>query len=759
MPHLQPRHKIIGARLARRRRLAQKYPVATTLIKRIEQQLDSHKYGDRVSEIDIKYRFLDVQTAGTFLGLHLDGRGEQEVDVDYLSECLARTLNLKDSSESELSTSQLLQKRAAQIVLQIDESRKSTKPNLDVIIGTTGAGKTSYSKALFTAGLTEFHKSGVIPSRVEYSKFFEEIENFKEDQIVVAIRQCMLRDFIFYARFYSRDLGFFDEIKRKVFKEKKLLEGLDDYLERTEGKEPGSLEYSVYDAMKDWADCIGYLQNADLLSECLDIANQRDVTFAVSFDGFDILKTEDFLIKDHSCVPIDALVSVLRSITARAAIGELKNLSSIKHISLYIRDTTYTRLKIELNRKAGGTHDFVPYWVLPPTYKVVTDKVAQLVGMGMEPDEKIHIGAFVNRLEEKVHKTINPFVDRKNRTAPFETSFSFNARNMKRHVIRCIIWCMEDILLHDDEFARRLSSGVNLDIFWKHVVENDFFAKLKSYQIIEELFLDETHQLRPQFMVSLHSIEQKLLSDDVPGAVGVLRDYDEIAGFYDCVLNYLSRDILHEGQVECLPALLVGVRLLQSVASEDWVDYFWIVKSLRSLGYGMSDTRIKFFLYAMIRAELIRIQDEDTIIESIEDCQFSLSKSGLFALNKLVFSVSYIGEAMMIANLPKNGFARFVEGRKTVGDKAGWLNSVIINSCLYLEYLKKIEEFERSNLGADEDFEAFSLYEKSRAALQKEVSSILNDPSFEANQLFRTLPQSVASIREEEPAFQPLLEF
>lgn len=759
MPHLQPKHKISGARLARRRRLASKYPIVTTLIQKIEKQLDAHKYGDSIEELDIKYQFIDQPAASTFLRLHLDGRGQQEADDEYLLECLNRTLNVRKSSESDTTTTALLHNRVDEIVTSINKQTQNVMPILDVIIGTTGAGKTSYSKALFTAGLSKFHENGIIPSRVEFSKFFEGVESFKEEQVVLAIQQSMLRDYIYYARFYLNNDDFFDKLKKIVIGDNNLLEMINNYLIKTENKVPGKNSYTIADATRDWSSTIGYLEDKLKVSECLDLIRATEISFIVSFDGFDVLKTEDFLIKDHTSVPIDALVSLIRSITAKAAIGELKNLSPIRHISLYIRDTTYTRLKIELNRKAGGSHDFVPYWILPPTYKMMTDKIAQLVGLGMDTDEKIHIGAFVNRLEEKVHSTINPFLDRRNRKAPFETSFSFNARNMKRHIIRCIIWCMEDILLHDDVFVRKLSSGVNLDIFWKHVVENEFFAKLKGYQIIEELFLDETHQLRPQFMMSLHSIERMLTKENVSEAIAQLKDYDEIAGFYDCILNYLTRDILKEDAEECLPALMIGIRILQIISNDDWIDYYSIVSTLSKLGYNLSEVRIKFFLYAMIRSELIRIRDDDSIIISIEDCQFSLSKSGLFAINKLIFSVAYIGEAMMLANLPKNGPARFILGRVSQQDKVGWLNSVIINSCLYLEYIQKIEAFEEANCASTVDYSQYRLFDKSQKALQKEVSAILNDNSNESLLLSLSLPKSENNIKKDWPEFTPLLDF
>lgn len=776
MPNLKQPHPVISGRLSRHAKLSQDFPIASRLIQKIRLQLESHKYGDSFDELDTKYQFIDFMTAKNFLEIHLDGRSSTKIDINYLSACLARTLNIKRKSEIKLSTTEIFQLRAKDISNDINQIQSKSSPIVNFVIGGTGSGKTSYSKGLFTAGIFEFYNNYFIPCRIEYSHFFDGVDTFSEEKLVNAIKQCMVRDFFIYARFGASDNEILTRLADALGKFPELRKNIYSFISETEGDALERDDYTLRDAHRQWSDTIGYLGEIKLADAVLSFVRDLDTRFVISLDGFDIVETQDFLIGEYPCLPVDAAVALVTTIAAKAALGEYRFLSMGCHYTIYLRDTTYTRLRIALNSKPGGSYEIEPLWISPPRYAQMSNKVASLVSDSVanlegdaedsenDPDENEGeaeenvVDEFASKLEKTLKRSIGSFVDREGRMIPIEAVFSFNARHMKRHVIRSLIWCMDHIMKHDDEFVDRLRrSGVGIDIFWQYVLKNDFFEKLKRYQVIEELFLDETHQLRPHLRSSTSTTENHLNNKRLFEAASSLSDYTETIGFFDCILNYLTKDVICEEEDDCLSALMINVRIVQLIIANEWVDYFQIRDYLFDLGYKIDEVRIKFFIYILLRGEFIRIRDDDEEIHDITDCNFSLSMSGVFLSSRLLFSTTYLGECIMVSMLPRNGIGQELLSRTMQDNKEEWLLSVVVNCIIYVNYLKQIENFEKISYVDGKEYEQVHLHDGVRDAISTEIMAIMDADGPESEYLRIELPRVLNDIRDRHEQFDTII--
>jgi hypothetical protein len=197
---------------------------------------------------------------------------------------------------------------------------------------------------------------------------------------------------------------------------------------------------------------------------------------------------------------------------------ETAHTSKITRYALYVRDTTFARLRIELDRKPGGSRDLDPLWIAPPTYLDMAKKVVDLVhfqyGTERTYDAEDRKGLAV-QMENSLRRSLLSATQEDRSKAPIEAAFAYNARNMKRQIIRNLIWCMEHILQTDNEFINRIkSAGIGPAVFWQRVLVSDFFAETKNYQLIEELFWMKPISCDPNFgsapNVSMRHLEKKM---------------------------------------------------------------------------------------------------------------------------------------------------------------------------------------------------------------------------------------------------------
>jgi hypothetical protein len=174
---------------------------------------------------------------------------------------------------------------------------------------------------------------------------------------------------------------------------------------------------------------------------------------------------------------------------------------------------------------------------------------------------------------------------------------------------------------------------------------------------------------------------------------------------------------------------------------------------MNELGYSVSEARLKFLIYVLLRDEFIRIGVDDAEIQEIEDCHFSLSSFGPLVLNKLVFSVGYLGECMMISQLPRNSLRRCMKGRGSPQRKEEWLLGVSVNSLIFLNFLQTIEEIERNSMTENTQFDVYSVFSIARERILAEIGAITGANNPEARWVDRELGPALDDVSRECPRF------
>jgi hypothetical protein len=604
---------IISEALERKAKLHTRYPAARDLVVQIDNLAGPFKYGLQLSKLNLQYKFTTETDAHRFFCTYLPV--EARADEDKLRDCRQRTLNalagesLVGKSQTAVHAFQNLAKST--FINKIMESKAERKPYVAIITGPTGSGKTAFSIGLVTAAIRDFWKNNIVPTRVEYTKHFPSTAKSAAHETLSllnqAIRRCQLRDLLiwyFFADGYDgRDIltDLADVLLHETLKQN--LRALQQKAKECvfDGE-----RCSLAQIAQHWSDTVHYVLDETLTEAILAAIIQKySISFLVSFDGFDVTKVEDFVISDETMkeiisaqngppntLVVDAVLNILNGALSKAIWAS--SVGRDCHFVLYLRDTTFKRIRFALRQKAGGEVDFPQYWITPPRYGDMIDKVAALVTNDTQPavDDLL-----VTNIKEWIFASLNritkglPFDEIGKRR--YSVLFNWNARNMKRHFGRILLWSLAD-KLEDSAFESKFTKGIGHADLWRALISNENIKKMERFQVLEELFLDSTRQLRPRFSASSSSITALLKRGKPTAAVEQLGDYGEQVGFMECIFNYLTKDIVKFEERKG-PAVLIMVRICQYIEKTHSADQIRCMSFFKDWVTRVPNRRLPFF--------------------------------------------------------------------------------------------------------------------------------------------------------------------
>lgn len=722
MPKLAPKYPIVSEQVTRTEYLKTNYPHAANVIDTIQSRIEPFKYGIHRSELDKQYKFVDGEDSKAFFENYFsDASGKKRVNKTRRENCHKLTLN-KSSIAKENSTTLELFDVVFDTLIESINSRSD--PLVRTVVGPTGAGKTAFSKGLITATIKRFWEHNIIPTRVEYSRFVDQEHHPTEDEIVTFIRKCQLRDLLIYLFFSGNHtcdsiISCLSGIESLATKNKLLTLG-----EVAENLDFENDSCSLLEIHEAWENHVGYINDSQLNDQLLDALNAEfGASYFISLDGFDIVNVEDFLLVDDQPSPIDITVKILKSILGKIATRSNFLADAKCHFVLYLRDTTYSRLKLELSKTVSGERSIPRNWIVPPTYGDMVHKVSTLVGVDVKgPLDNEVIEEFSNSIDTCIKKHV--VGDIRGRGAQTTgTVFGWNARYMKRHIGRMLYYTLDQLIKYDDLSRKLQSAGAGEAWLWSTLLSDHRIGDMPSYHVLEELFLDNSRQLRPKVKVSSVTVTNALLKGKVKKAIRSLDDYGETVGFFDCILNYCVKENLHEYKDGvCLPSILLATRIVQFISENNNCNLYKIQNFLGKLGYETSEETVSFFLYILLKNEVISWHDTENI-KTIHDMQFTANLVGLILVKKMLLSVSYFSEALCISETPVSGVTEKLIGRD-FGSNRRWAFNCAYNSVIGFNLIKSIEKFEKSNASSSSLSNNIWLTDKMRSSLSEEIGRI-----------------------------------
>lgn len=763
MPNLSPRFPIVHNRPSRKDRISEEFPAAAPLCSQIEQRIEPFKYGSDSKSILNQYKVFPTSHAIEFFKANTRDQTGYEIDNLQLKKNLVRSVNIdhRMSSFRPENVKSFFAKSAIEMTDDIATATKKQVPLVRVIVGPTGAGKTAYSKALITLGLNQFWANGIVPTRIEYSKFFEDGSKVSEEQLCTVIDQCRARDALLWALYSEKSnekiraalISFFPQAINR-FKA-----NLFELIDLAEGKlvnEEGFTLGEANDQLKLKFDVIP----SELASAILEIAKSVfDLKFLVSLDGFDVIEPADFLISSKKKSPANTVITLLDKVLIRFANEQVASVRSSSHFVVYIRQTTFSRVSILLKKRTGGVRDIQPHWIVPPPYEIMIDKVTKLVSGDMKSaKEWSHVGEFNTKVKFAFKQHAFRSLPPEMKGLPLGAFFTWNARNMQRHVKKILFFAIWNMFFENEAYRLQVeNTGTNAEQIWARLMKTTDFSKIPGYQFVEELFLDDTHQLTPQISTSAREIEAYLEKKLVNEAVSLLDDHGETNGFFDCILNYLTKDIFVDGTNYCVPCILLPVRILQYTRDNKEASFFAIQAFLEELGYSISDSKLEYLIYVLLRNEHIGLRDPGPV-NSLRDCQFFANASSHFLLSRLLPSVTYLGECIMVAELPQKGFRHILRGRGNGSDIFEWVESMIINSIVAYNAIYQAERFEIRNAMANNNMlQKYQVSAIIRSRIQLEIEAILSSPSREMRRREGAMRQLISELKMENFEFDHVI--
>lgn len=344
-------------RETRAERILHQFPQAAGLVKSIDEHTGRYKFGISDKEIDQHYRFSHEENAKNFFVAHFAQFDDGHNDEHKVSKAVNNCVNLLPLGGEKSKPTENFRRYADHYIEEISNAVEAGVPYVSVIHGPTGSGKTAYSKCLFTAGVANFWTASIITSRIEFSKFFRAGEQIKAIDIVRAVHRCQVRDFLIW-RFFQEEkcpssddiLTFFPAGMSQDIRNK-----LNRFVNAAEGRFIGDGATTLLDAHRLWKLHVSFF-DADTCSRILNEVkyNYSNLQFLVSLDGFDALKTKDFLVTENYHGPVSAVAEFLRNILNQFS-DYVSTATSMKtHVMVYMRDTTYNRIELELHAGTSG---------------------------------------------------------------------------------------------------------------------------------------------------------------------------------------------------------------------------------------------------------------------------------------------------------------------------------------------------------------------------------------------------------------------
>ena len=736
----------------RRERIVIEYPQAKDALKRIEESSTDVPFGASISTVLNNYHFPSINDVRNYFEVYV---GEREgygphIDRALIDNYVINTINClpKDEIYDQYINDRAFERIFNEFNRQIEKNSEENVATVNFIIGPTGAGKTAFSKSLFTVCMRRFWSKGIVPCRVEYSKYdlpsqIGKIGPQVDKSFFDFVRQCQLRDLLIYF-FLSGTFSY--EQKRAQLGQLKVngaYRPLSDLLELTReivvDGEAVTLDARLRGKI---SNTIRVLSSEERNRVLYELAAHLKIKFMVSFDGFDSTKIEHFLFERGVNLPIYFLVRLLKGIHEKVVNPHTSDYHVESHYLAYLRDTTFNHLQTELIRGIGTRIEYPSYWIAPPKYVQLVGNAARFI-TGLP-------GAHDN-LAEKFSGDITAKFDRDvfGRTglsAEKHMSFVFGSsgRRMKSHIRQTLMSVLHRLSQTGSYDFGRLSSGTGAQIVWKDLVSSDAIAQLPRYVVFEDLFLNDTRQLVPKLELDSSTITTLLNDQRFDEIVHHVTDADELGGIFGCLFNYFYRMRIGEGD-NAQPALLLLVRIIQYVERNPRCNADEVAVFLERIGYALPQDALHFCIFVILRSELVK-WDGTTGAKTIREVPLYLTTTGSVALNRLLFSVTYISEAFLSSIQIDRKLTNKLQRRNP--DLALWIADCVNNASIALYQIGKIEEIERAAAKlSGEDLAPYQLYDRLIRHMVREASLIIRAFGATSRTRFGENLESLKSLR------------
>jgi hypothetical protein len=753
-------HRPVPSDIAGREdRLREKYPETSELLDIIKSETDRFKFGIRSSDIDRHYRFSDRLGAEAFFTERQKQFDDTELDLEAIRIATRRVLNVGPHADHGRRSSDAFKDIAERICGEIEQVKSVGSPYVSIVRGPTGSGKTAFSKCLFTAGLHVFWGRGLVPTRVEFSKFFKPGDSVSFESLLSAIHQSQIRDLIIFLAFS----GTFDidtDLPNKLVAIKEFggqeRNAIAEFSRAASSLRLDGERLTVSEAHSLWKRYVNYFKPT-LCSAILTKVKQYfpEISFLVSLDGFDALKTRDFLTSDDYNGPIGAVADLLSSSLNQTANYCGSPSSHSTNLIVYMRETTYERVRLELHRTPNGERptQLPVRWIVPPSYKMLTNSIAVAI------DQTVSTVAveglterFTKQVREALVKVITGPSLNVNTSHPITSAFSWNARHMKRHIRRVCIWSLENYLHNNEAEFLKERSRVSRSWLWSKTVSNPGLRSIHDYSVLETFFLDDTRSVQCKLKLNSRKIHDELIKGDVGAALALVSERTELVSLFDGILNYLTKGSEVEDGV-CWPHTSVLVRILQILDRGRGAKIEDIFDFLRLLFPSISQPEVEFYVICLCENEYVHFRGSNNST-SISQCRFYISNFGKILLRRVFHSVTYFSQAMMLAELPRRGLGEELRALDYRGIEH-WLCSCVYNSIIAFNIWERLESREISRLSVADQDPSLYLSRDLRKSLVDEISKIFSvrGRSEVLSNYYKSLPESLGRVKSQRGIF------
>ena len=739
--------------------------IATTeeLLDTIKNRTERSKFGISDKDIDHYYRFSDISNTKTFFTERFKQFNNSDVALDKEAILIdvQDSVNTFDFSKGRNRPSENFRDLAESFADELKVSRSTGAPYVQIFRGPTGSGKTAYSKCLFTAGIWEFWSRGIIPTRVEFSKFFKAGKQVRTKALLGSIHQCQVRDLFIYL-FFSTSGPVSDDILEVIAPqgtEKPNRNELTSFNEIAKDLVIDGETYTLAEAHALWKTHLKFYDKKTC-ARILQILKKPkfDVQFLVSLDGFDALKTKDFFKSESYHGPISAVADLLGdSLNQAANYGETAS-SHNTNLMVYLRETTYERIRLELHMGASGSRYLPVRWIVPPSYKTLVNTVARSIDRDIaEQVTAKKVDPFTTSVRRSMVRVLKDPAIGLSVEQPLSSAFSWNARHMKRHIKRVCIWSLENYVHNHETEINSFPEDEppSTSWLWDRAVRNPSLKNIYDYSVLEAFFLDDTRSLQSKMRLRSKTVQHDLANNRLESALNRLTERPELDGLFDSILNYLTKGLEIE-DIGCVPHTLILIRILQLLSIEQGQTLDDLFDDLSTLYPSLTSVELQFYLICLCENEYILFHGTENSA-SIEQCGFYLSNFGSILLNKVFFSATYFSQTVMLAELPRFGLGKELRALD-FRTSEHWLAHCIFNAIVGYNLIREIESYELNRL-EDQDFaQSIRLSDQLRISLVNELSRVfsIRDRRPIIREFYHAIPNWLSGLAAKYPDFDDM---
>lgn len=687
------------------------------MVENIQQEVGRFAYGVSSDKISSRYNFISADDARNFFrSMEANNPGLLN-GVSDAQPLETLVLNLQDggSTASQLQASEVFKSKASEIADLVATQKRET---VRIVVGPTGAGKTAFSKGLFTCGLQRFWGRKVIPSRIEY-RWSAEYE--LDEYIFVAAT----RDFLAYLCIAASETDFDIFINHFA--------GLRFAEEIIEFRRLG-LELDLNDG-DDWvAEFSSQIKNWMFSEENVELWEQiaqksisvLGVRYLFSFDGFDAVSPLEVFSSNEISEPVATLCKFLdRSLISRKP-KRVFLTNANAHFLIYVRDTTLSIIQRKLTKNPVGRTASDFDWICPPSYRSVAAILTRRLCNDRVPATKRT--EFVTSVVDSVKRNVELHLGS---TEPrlISNVFGWNVRNMKAHYGRLVL-ILFNRLSHDDAIFRQkiVEAGVTQYIFDDFVViQSD--REIRDYEVGRSLvFQTMTKEVGCRLTVERNRLLEMMKVDSVPEKFVESLDVQwDDGSIGDLLFNgFFDESFPVNADRACFIPIYILKRLSLSKrgTTTPTIIYRFLIRA-GLVEEGAAGLKLVEFCVGWMTATGLVIAQKTTTNPAPKDRSYKISMAGRYLLGGGAFKVSYLDSAFFASYWPDNLLTG--TGPKSANSSFG--QSVLYgveNSCSLAEHLLIVEDTIRTQVRSNSPH-LMRDYKETFTWVKNNLSSLLDE--------------------------------